>query len=92
MARRRSRPAPETPALIDLRVLFVAALVASPAAYRASQGLLTIDQALTRFLLVALACTAVSTLVRAVWPMVAGPAPEPAPVTTDGQTVSPQPE
>lgn len=92
MTRRRGRPAPETPALIDLRVLLVAALVASPAAYRASQGLLTVDQALTRFLLVVLACTAVSTLVRAVWPMVAGPAPEPVPVTADAQAVSPQQE
>ncbi|WP_182379520.1 hypothetical protein [Nocardioides sp. WS12] len=90
MARRARRPAPETPALIDLRVLFVAALVASPAAYRASQGLLTIDQALTRFLLVALACTAVSMLLRAVWPVVAGPTPEPVPVETG--EISPRPE
>lgn len=97
MARRRTRPAPETPALIDLRVLFVAALVASPAAYRASQGLLTIDQALTRFLLVALACTAVSMLMRALWPMVAGPTTDAAPVTSgegsvEASLLSPRPE
>ena len=72
--------------------LQVDGLVASPAAYRFSQGLLTVDQALTRFLLVALACTAVSTLVRAVWPMVAGPAPEPVPVVAEGAAVSPQQE
>ena len=90
MARRQSRPAPETPALIDLRVLFVAALVASPAAYRFSQGLLTVDQALTRFLMVALACTVVSTLLRAVWPMVAGPVP--VPVDAGDPALSPQPE
>lgn len=99
MARRGPRPAPETPALIDLRVLFVAAVVASPAAYRASQGLLTIDQALTRFLLVALACAGVSMLVQSLWPMVAGSSPEPAVAgagepsdSADGPLVSPRPE
>lgn len=101
MARRRTRPAPETPALIDLRVLFVAAVVASPAVYRASQGLLTIDQALTRILLVTLACTAVSMLVQALWPLVAGATPEQAIADTgagepagnaEDPLVSPRPE
>lgn len=101
MASRRGRTAPETPALIDLRVLAVAALVASPAAYRASQGLLTIDQALTRFLLVALACTAVSMLLRTLWPVVAGPTSDPSATETgeagtagnvEATLLSPRPE
>lgn len=64
-----------TPALIDLRVLLIASVVASPAAWRAQQGLLSVDQAMTRYLLVVLACTATAVLVRAVWPVLAGTTP-----------------
>lgn len=71
-AARARRPAPDTPALLDVRVVLVAAVVASPAAYRASQGLLTPDQAMGRFLVVLLAVAAMTALVRAVWPLVAG--------------------
>jgi hypothetical protein len=75
----RPRHAPDTPALIDLRVLVVAAVVSAPAAYRAGQGLLTPDQALGRFLVVLIGCTALTVLLRAAWPLVAGePAPAPA--------------
>lgn len=70
---RSKRPAPDTPALIDVRVILVAAVMASPAAYRASQGLLTLDQALTRFGLVLLACAAVTGVLRALWPVPAEP-------------------
>jgi hypothetical protein len=66
------RPAPETPALIDVRVLVVAALLVTPAAWQASQGLLSVDQVLTRYLLVALGCTAVLAFVRTVWPVLSG--------------------
>lgn len=78
-------PSAPRPGLIGLPVLLVAALVASPAAYRASQGLLTVDQAIVRFLLVAVACVAASLLVRGVWPLVAGPIPTkgPDPATTE---------
>lgn len=58
--------------MIDGRVLVVAALVASPAAYRSAQGLLSPGEAMTRYLLVAMGCVVVSMLVRALWPLVAG--------------------
>lgn len=67
------RPGPLPPALVDGRVLVVAALVASPAAYRATQGLLSLTEAMTRYLLIALGCVLVSVVVRALWPVVAGP-------------------
>lgn len=66
------RPAPDTPALIDVRVLLVAALLVAPAAWQASQGLLSVDQVLTRYLFVALGCTVVLAFVRTVWPVLAG--------------------
>lgn len=72
MSRAARRPAPDTPALLDLRVLVVAAVVSAPAAYRAGQGLLTPDQALGRFLVVLLGCTALMALLRMAWPLVAG--------------------
>ncbi len=91
MAGRTKRPAPDTPALIDLRVLLAAAVMASPAAYLASQGLLSVDQALTRFVVVLVACTAVTALLRALWPLVAGePEAQPTAGTTHS-TVVPSP-
>lgn len=75
MARRRTLGTGQapTPSIIDLKVLVVAAVVASPAAWRASQGLLTVDEAITRILLVTVACLATAVVVRAVWPILAGP-------------------
>lgn len=58
--------------MIDARLLAVAALVASPAAYRSAQGLLSPAEAMTRYLLVAAGCVLVSMLVRAIWPLVSG--------------------
>ncbi|HWJ11101.1 MAG TPA: hypothetical protein VNS46_17105 [Nocardioides sp.] len=83
------RSAPDTPALIDLRVLLVAAVVSAPAAYRAGQGLLTPDQALGRFLVVLLGCTVLLVVLRAAWPLVAG---EPAGVETDEAAAETAPE
>jgi hypothetical protein len=65
--------------MLDLRVFLVAAIVASPAVFRAADGTLPMDEALTRLLLVMLGATAVSLLVRTLWPILAGPMPEPAP-------------
>ncbi|GAA3652396.1 hypothetical protein GCM10022237_10320 [Nocardioides ginsengisoli] len=65
--------------MFDLRVFLVAAIVASPAVFRAADGTLPMDEALTRLLLVMVGATAVSMLVRAVWPILAGPMPEPMP-------------
>lgn len=94
MSRAARRPAPATPALIDLRVLVVAAVVSAPAAYRAGQGLLTPDQALGRFVVVLLGCTALMAVLRAAWPLVAGepaaPTPEPVELAGDPE-VSPPP-
>lgn len=81
---RPTRPLPDGPALLDLRVLLVAAVVSAPAAYRAGQGLLTPDQALGRFLVVLVGCTALMAVLRAAWPLVAG---DPAPsVTADDRS------
>ncbi|WP_370288748.1 hypothetical protein [Nocardioides sp.] len=85
MGRRKSadgsgRPAPApTPGIIDGKVLLIAALVCSPAIYRASQGLLSVDEVLQRYLFVALACAATAMLVRALWPLLAGPVAKPTP-------------
>lgn len=78
MSRRTGRSVPATPALIDVRVLVVAAIVSAPAAYRAGQGLLTPDQALGRFLVVLAGCTALMVVLRAAWPLVAGETAGPA--------------
>lgn len=89
MARRRN--APLTPALIDGRVLLVAALLVTPAAWQASQGLLSVDQVLTRYLLVALGCTAVLALVRSVWPVLAGVSVDDSPVDSASNSVDQAP-
>lgn len=78
MTRRTRRSVPDTPALLDVRVLVVAAVVSAPAAYRAGQGLLTPDQALGRFLVVLAGCTALLAVLRATWPLVAGETAAPA--------------
>ncbi|AIY16308.1 hypothetical protein GUY44_21425 [Pimelobacter simplex] len=63
--------------MLDLRVFLVAAVLASPAVFRAADGTLPMEEALTRVLLVMLGATAVSLLVRTLWPLLAGPTPEP---------------
>lgn len=83
MARKKTpapagRPTPTGPSIVDAKVLVIAALVASPAAYRASQGLLSVDEALTRFFLVAVACAATAMVVRSLWTLLAGPIAPPA--------------
>lgn len=85
MARRR--PLPDTPALIDVRVLIAAALLVAPAAWQASQGLLSVDEVLTRYLLVALGCTVLTAVVRAVWPVLAGESTEPQSDTAEEQAL-----
>lgn len=91
MGRRKGAPAAATgkgrpdpgPGIIDGKVLVIAALVASPAAYQASQGLLSVDQVLERYLLVALACAATAAVVRALWSVLAGPIAPPTPPSAD---------
>lgn len=63
--------------MLDLRVFLVAAVLASPAVFRAADGTLPMEEALTRVLLVMLGATAVSLLVRTLWPLLAGTTPEP---------------
>lgn len=67
---RRPRPAPRP--FIDARLLLLAAVIASPAAYRSSQGLLSPSAALDRFLLIAAGCLVLSAVLRMVWPLVVG--------------------
>ncbi|WGX97827.1 hypothetical protein [Nocardioides sp. L-11A] len=66
--------------MFDLRVCVLAALLASPVAVLAAQGELTLDEALTRLLVVMVGATAAALLVRTLWPLLAGPAPEPTAV------------
>lgn len=66
--------------MLDLRVFLLAAIVASPAVFRAADGTLPMDEALTRLLLVMLGATALSLVVKTLWPILAGPLPEPEPV------------
>ncbi len=92
MARRSSGSVPDSPGVLDLRVILVAAVVASPAVLRAAQGLLTVNEALIRVAMVVVGCLAVAAVVRSLWPLLAGVAaaesataslPDPASVPPD---------
>lgn len=65
-------PQAPRPGLVDGRVLVVALAVSSPAVYRLAQGMVSLTDVLTRYLLVALGCVAAAALVRWVWPLLAG--------------------
>lgn len=86
---RRPRPAPRP--FIDARLLLLAALIASPAAYRSTQGLLSPSTALDRFLLIAAGCVALSAVLRTIWPLVIGDGtpPAPAPPATASPALEP---
>ncbi|GAA3531098.1 hypothetical protein [Nocardioides daeguensis] len=62
--------------LLDLRVFVLAALVASPAGFLLAQGELTLDEALTRLLVVMVGATAAAMAARTLWPLLAGTTPE----------------
>ncbi|GAB3860906.1 hypothetical protein GCM10028801_24270 [Nocardioides maradonensis] len=83
---RRPRPAPRP--FIDVRLLLLAAVIASPAAYRSSQGLLSPSTALDRFLLIAAGCVALSAVLRTIWPLVVGDTP-PSAAAPSASGVSP---
>lgn len=79
--------------MLDLRVFVLAALVASPAGYLAVHGELTLDEALTRLLVVMVGATAAAVVVRTLWPLLAGPGPELLEATVeDVPSVGPAPE
>ncbi|NYI99808.1 hypothetical protein HNR19_000507 [Nocardioides thalensis] len=63
--------------LVDTRLLVVALAVSSPAIYRLAQGMVSMTEVLTRYLLVALGCVATGALVRWVWPLLSGDRPDP---------------
>ncbi|MBM0124207.1 hypothetical protein [Pimelobacter simplex] len=69
--------------MFDLRVFVLAALVASPAGYLAAHGELTLDEALTRLLVVMVGATAAALAVRTLWPLLAGSGPELLEATAD---------
>lgn len=69
--------------MFDLRVFVLAALVASPAGYLAAHGELTLDEALSRLLVVMVGATAAALVVRTLWPLLAGPGPELLEATAD---------
>jgi hypothetical protein len=75
--------------IIDARLMLLAFALASPAAYLSTQGLLSTDALLTRFLVIVVCCIGVSALVRTVWPLLLGdPTPEPVPTKADGKAAS----
>lgn len=63
--------------LVDTRLLVVALAVSSPAVFRLAQGMVSITEVLTRYLLVALGCVATGAAVRWVWPLLSGEQPDP---------------
>jgi len=83
--------------MLDLRVFVLAAVVASPAAYLVAHGELTLDEALTRLLVVMVGATAAALTVRTLWPLLAGATPErldpePAEDADPADELSPRPE
>lgn len=62
--------------LVDARLLVVALAVSSPAIYRLTQGMVSMTEVLTRYLLVAAGCVATGALVRWVWPLLSGERPD----------------
>ncbi len=75
--------------MFDIRVFLVAALVASPAALLAAQGQLTLDEAMTRLLVVMVGATLAWLLMRTLWPMLAGPIAGATGAGTDGAADEP---
>lgn len=69
--------------LLDLRVFVLAALVASPAGLLLAQGELTVDEALTRLLVVMVGATAAAMAARTLWPLLAGTTTEPLDAVPD---------
>lgn len=67
---RVTRPTP-TP-WIDSKALLIAALIASPALYRAQQGLLSGTAVIERFGMIAAGSLALSIVVRTLWPILIG--------------------
>lgn len=57
---------------IDGKALLIAALIASPALYRAQQGLLSGTAVLERFGMIAAGSLALSVVVRTLWPILIG--------------------
>ncbi|MEQ6901654.1 hypothetical protein [Nocardioides sp. YIM 152588] len=54
--------------------LLAAAVMASPAGWQLSRGMLSLTDALIRYLIVLAGCCAVTLAVRGAWPLLAGPA------------------
>lgn len=63
--------------IVDTRLLVVALAVSSPAVYRLAQGMVSVTDVLSRYLLVALGCVATGALVRWVWPILSGEQADP---------------
>jgi hypothetical protein len=63
------------PGLVDGRMLLVALIVCLPAGYRLAEGLVSLTDVLTRYLVVAVGCIALAAVVRVVWPILSGESP-----------------
>lgn len=63
--------------LIDARLLVIALAVSSPAIFRLTQGMVSVTEVLTRYLVVAVGCVGTGAVVRWVWPLLSGERPDP---------------
>jgi hypothetical protein len=79
-------PGQVPPGLVDVWLLIAALVVCVPAGFRLAQGMLSLTDLLTRYLLVALGCVALAAAVRWVWPMLSGQSP-----TVPAKTTAPAP-
>lgn len=64
-----------SPGLVDGRMLLVALIVCLPAGYRLTEGLVSLTDVLTRYLVVAIGCVLLAAVVRVLWPILSGESP-----------------
>lgn len=87
-------PGQVPPGLVDVWLLIAALVVCVPAGFRLAEGMVSLTDLLTRYLVVAVGCVALAAAVRWVWPMLSGgtpiapaqpaaPLPAPAPAPRD---------
>ena len=66
------------PGLVDGRMLLMALVVCLPAGFRLAEGLVSLTDVLTRYLVVAIGCVVLGAVVRTVWPILSGDLSAPA--------------
>ncbi|GAA3801574.1 hypothetical protein [Nocardioides panacisoli] len=81
-------PGQVPPGLVDVWLLLAALVVCVPAGFRLAEGMVSLTDLLTRYLVVAVGCVALAAAVRWVWPILSGEAP-PAPTRALPATPAP---